>query len=409
MTISHRLWTAMESVPDLAAPRLEWRGMLERDYDSTDALLRERDELGEVVLVQDRVMRVVVHAPDRVMLVPEEGGRATPVEAREVKVCDLDIRNMLARTRNALAIQAPGTKSRDAGTQLVVGRLLAGNGRSCVVYICRGENGTGPSDAISKTLAATDGPVVVLTPNALSDREAGLMLRSHRACHISLEEAIDISPDGVWRATAFALQSLDAYRKELGSWSEPTLPTEAYEFRRLGQVWSISFEGLRRQIPQRSAGGLKYIQQLLRCRNLPIGVVDLEKATVGDPRVLGAHVGQPIVQNSELRKIRDELGRIDTDLDRARRESDLARVYILTQERVAVLSHLSRMRGLRGDPRPLGDESDKLRSKITQAIRRSFKIIDDSGLPACAEHLYGTIRTGTVMIYASERDLHWSL
>jgi hypothetical protein len=94
-----------------------------------------------------------------------------------------------------------------------------------------------------------------------------------------------------------------------------------------------------------------------------------------------------------------EASQLDTEIDDADEQHDLRRAELARLERQALLDELASATGLRGRDRRLGDSTERARKTVTSRIRDTISRIQRQH-PDLAEHLSGTITTGTWCCYA---------
>jgi hypothetical protein len=184
----------------------------------------------------------------------------------------------------------------------------------------------------------------------------------------------------------------------------PTGP--AYEFRRNGEVWRLTYEGRTEHIPD--AKGLRDLHFLLSLPGQDIAAVRLlnpDDDSVATVHGMGA---DEVLDDEARRRYRRHLERLETEIDRAVEQGDDARAAAFDQERAALLDELRRHAGLAGRARRLGDPRERARKNVTARIRDTLRRLDEQH-PALAAHLRRTISTGTMCRYTPDQDIHWHL
>ncbi|MFI9152520.1 ATP-binding protein [Streptomyces sp. NPDC053367] len=178
------------------------------------------------------------------------------------------------------------------------------------------------------------------------------------------------------------------------------------EFRRNGEVWRLTYEGLTVHLPD--AKGLRDLHLLLSLPGQDIAAVHL--LNPHDDSVATAHgLGADEVLDEEARRrYRRHLERLETEIERAVERGDDARAAAYDRERAALLDELRRHAGLAGRPRRLGDPRERARKNVTARIRDTLRRLDEQH-PALAAHLRRAVSTGTMCRYTPDRDIHWHL
>ncbi|MEV0258043.1 AAA family ATPase [Streptomyces sp. NPDC050732] len=187
---------------------------------------------------------------------------------------------------------------------------------------------------------------------------------------------------------------------------DPDGTSAAYEFRRNGEVWRLTYEG--RTVHMPDAKGLRDLHCLLSRPGQDIAAVRL--LNPDDDTVATVHgMGADEVLDDEARtRYRRHLERLDEEIDRAVEQGDEQRAAAYDQERADLLEELRRYAGLGGRPRRLGDSRERARKNVTARIRDTLRKLDQHH-PELAAHLRGTLSTGTMCRYTPDRDLRWKL
>jgi len=185
----------------------------------------------------------------------------------------------------------------------------------------------------------------------------------------------------------FLGQALDA--------ASPVPPEPANEFRRDGDVWTISFSG--RTVHLKHSRGLSDLAMLLAHPGRRFHAVELMGGPqdVPPPR-LGA---DPMLDERARLEFRRRLERLDEQLGEARAASRDERAAGLEDEREAILGELRAATGLGGRRRSLGDSSERARKAVTSRIRESIARLHQVH-PEVARHLDGSVTTGTYCVYS---------
>ncbi|MBM7167676.1 AAA family ATPase [Streptomyces sp. G44] len=183
-------------------------------------------------------------------------------------------------------------------------------------------------------------------------------------------------------------------------------PSPAYEFRRNGEVWRLTYGG--RTVHMPDAKGLRDLHCLLSLPGRDIAALQL--LNPDDDTVATVHgMGADEVMDDEARnRYRRHLERLEEEIDRAVERGDDDRAAAHDRERAALLEELRRCAGLGGRARRLGDSRERARKNVTARIRDTLRKLAERH-PELAAHLRRTVSTGTMCRYTPEQDLRWRL
>ncbi|MEV0677432.1 AAA family ATPase [Actinosynnema sp. NPDC050436] len=163
------------------------------------------------------------------------------------------------------------------------------------------------------------------------------------------------------------------------------------EFRRDGDVWSLSYRGTIARMPD--SKGLRDLHVLLGSPGVPVAAVSLLAPEAVAAARLG---GDPVLDDEAKAAYRRRLERLDEEIDNAH---DDARAAALDRERAALLEELRAAAGLGGRTRRLGDEAERARKTVTARIRDALRKLADRH-PELAEHLREHVSTGSTCLYS---------
>jgi hypothetical protein len=177
---------------------------------------------------------------------------------------------------------------------------------------------------------------------------------------------------------------------------------EPSEFRRDGEVWTLTFAGRRAQL--RDAKGLRDLAVLLAAPGQEVAAVDLVTGTpVPAAAVPGA---DPVLDERARAAYRARLAQLDDELAEADAHHDIERSARLAAERDALIDELARATGLRGRRRRLGDTAERARTTVTARIRDAIGRIERAH-PELGRHLRASIFTGTRCAYRPAETMRW--
>ncbi|BCJ58321.1 hypothetical protein Jiend_17430 [Micromonospora endophytica] len=187
----------------------------------------------------------------------------------------------------------------------------------------------------------------------------------------------------------------------------PVPPPMAYEFRRDGAVWRLTYEGRTVHLPD--AKGLHDLRLLLGRPGVDVPVVELLDPAAGPHLVAARRLGGDQVLDDEAKsRYRRHLTRLDDEIDRAAGRGDRAKVAALDAERQALIDQLRAAAGLAGRTRRLGDEAERARKTVTARIRDTLRRLDKRH-PPLAAHLRDAVSTGASCRYLPPATVPWHL
>ncbi|MDQ2586546.1 ATP-binding protein [Saccharothrix yanglingensis] len=164
-----------------------------------------------------------------------------------------------------------------------------------------------------------------------------------------------------------------------------------HEFRRDGDVWSLSYRGTAVRVPD--AKGLRDLHALLSRAGDPVPATSLLAPEAVPSARLG---GDPVLDDEAKARYRRRLAQLDEEIDRA---ADDDRAAALDRERAALLEELRAAAGLAGRTRRLGDDAERARKAVTARIRDTLRKLD-ARHPELAAHLRETVSTGATCVYS---------
>jgi hypothetical protein len=172
------------------------------------------------------------------------------------------------------------------------------------------------------------------------------------------------------------------------------------EFRRSGDVWWLSFDGLTVQVPE--AKGLRDIHTLITLAGKDVAAVDLLDPAGGPALASAKRLGSDAVLDDQAKAdFQRRLAELEDIRDRALRRHDDERAVAAELERDALIEELKRAAGLGGRARRLGDEGERARKTVTARIRDSIRKLDRVH-PALARHLRDSVITGSWCSYRAD-------
>ena len=185
----------------------------------------------------------------------------------------------------------------------------------------------------------------------------------------------------------------------------PTIGLTAVDgcsFRREGDGWVLAWHGKVAHV--RHTKGMADLARLLARPHTEVHVLDL--VDVGPTLETGP--SDDGIDPTARRQYRARLEDIESELDEADGNGDVARSERLHLEREALLAELSTAYGLGGRTRRRGGSSERARSAVTQRIRDAIIRIEGRH-PELGHHLRRSVRTGTFCAYQPETPVEWRL
>ncbi len=266
---------------------------------------------------------------------------------------------------------------------------------------------------------------------------------------IALEEATVLVRDGAVAARARATELLDAaaatcealeltrlgeraasLRAELGAadaqvtQSLAGLPAGDATLRRIGDVWTIGYEG--RTIHLIDGRGVRFLALLLERPGREVHSLDLVAAVDGSG-VLGAgieHSGEqetagsfgvqggagPVLDATAKNEYRRRVAALEEDLAGAEARHDEAAAQRAQAELAFFRRELSAAVGIGGRDRETGSHAERARINVTRAVRATINRIAGYDAPLGTELQHG-VRTGTFCVYAPDalHPLRWTV
>lgn len=191
----------------------------------------------------------------------------------------------------------------------------------------------------------------------------------------------------VWlRNGTDALHALDAGTPEVRGHT-----TGSPRLVRQDRVWTLSWHDEQASLPH--AKGLADLAVLLQRPGRPVSALELAGG------VAAAGSSDTLVDLKALSAYRTRLAELDTDLDQAGGDADLARIEMLQHERDQVLAEIRRATGIGGRLRPnANDPAERARKAVSARIRDTIRRIGTVA-PTLALHLDRSVQTGLECTY----------
>ncbi len=172
-------------------------------------------------------------------------------------------------------------------------------------------------------------------------------------------------------------------------------------FRRAGGMWHISFAGRHASVVD--SKGIGDLAVLLANPGVDVHALRLMGS------VDGSGAAGTMADRAALDTYRRRLADLDDDAEQAARDHDIARIERTATEREALLAELRRVTTATGGQRQFANHpAERARKAVSARIRAAITAIAEV-LPELADHLDGTIVTGTHCRYSGGAALAWDV
>lgn len=221
------------------------------------------------------------------------------------------------------------------------------------------------------------------------------------------EAAVSALAEVARKSHALGLAQL-ARDAEAAGFAAGQVPVTEGIFSRDGAMWTLAYGGV--SVRMRDAKGLSDLAVLLAVPGRQVPAADLIAAAGAGPAGradlwLGA---DEVLDATARRQIRARLADLGEDIAEAESWNDPERAARARAERDALLRELAAAAGPAGQPRLLGDQSERARKTVTARIRDIIGRIEQVH-PALAGHLRESVTTGTRCCYSPANPVTWRL
>ena len=195
---------------------------------------------------------------------------------------------------------------------------------------------------------------------------------------------------------------------EAAGFAAGQVPVSDGVFARDGAMWTLAYGGV--TVRMRDAKGLSDLAVLLAAPGRQVPAADLIAAAgAGQAGLADLRLGaDEVLDATARRQIRARLASLGEDIAEAESWNDPERAARARAERDALLRELAAAAGPAGQPRLLGDQSERARKAVTARIRDVISRIEPVH-PALASHLRESITTGTRCSYSPPTPVSWQL
>jgi len=193
---------------------------------------------------------------------------------------------------------------------------------------------------------------------------------------------------------------------EAAGFAAGQVPVTEGVFARDGAMWTLSYGGVTARM--RDAKGLSDLAVLLAAPGRQVPAADLIAAAgAGQAGLVDLRMGaDEVLDATARRQIRARLASLGEDIAEAESWNDPERAARARTERDALLRELTAAAGPAGQPRLLGDQSERARKAVTARIRDVIGRLEPVH-PALAGHLRESVTTGTRCSYSPPTPVTW--
>jgi hypothetical protein len=168
--------------------------------------------------------------------------------------------------------------------------------------------------------------------------------------------------------------------------------------------WAIGLHG--DVLPYGNTIGFHQLQYLLRHPQQRVSVVDLAQVC-GQKIVVNQLCTEHLADTAALDQYRQELENLRDQIEMAEQTGNVDRATTLANEKEKLMHHIANAQPFRGINRPLADQCDKLRKRVSFTLRSSLrKIIDPD--PELGEHLHAGVKPGFACAYFPVTKINWT-
>ena len=220
-------------------------------------------------------------------------------------------------------------------------------------------------------------------------------------------EAVSALAEVAAAAHALGLAQL-AREAEAAAFAAGQVPVTEGVFAREGAIWTLSYGGV--TVRMRDAKGLSDLAVLVAVPGRQVPAADLIAAAgAGRAGLADLQMGaDEVLDATARRQVRARLASLGEDIAEAESWNDPERAARARAERDALLRELTAAAAPGGQPRLLGDQSERARKAVTARIRDVIGRLEPVH-PALAGHLRESVTTGTRCSYSPPTPVTWRL
>ncbi len=384
--------------------------MLGSEFDLIKPFLRPRQGLATSYPRLDGnglPYQIVEHGPDDYVGVCRETGDTITLSKSELIVYELDRRQFAKRVADAFGIERNGMPEECNGTTLFLGSFTSASTTRYASFLTFPFESADLHVVAAGLIAEKHAPFILMAPTRRWFRQAAnSALRINGSAFVCLAEAITADRAGYFQP----LESLDTLVSQatgVTSLTSAEIPPETGQnvFQLEFDVWTLMFAG--KTLRLKDSLGLRYIAQLIGKKRCHIHAAML-KAIASGNQAFKPLVGTPVADNQAIEKYREQYDDLRSELAEAKANNDLARQEQIQERIDALTKQITSATGFGGRKRKIGDDAERARTSVTNAINRTITKIEKKH-PDLARHLMNSIQTGQYLCYSPETDVAWDL
>lgn len=407
-----KFWPALERLTGQAAVAAEWRALLGPEFDVATRFLRPSGRLATMLPHPgpggpDPLFVVVEHAPGDFVRVCPQTAEAVPVPRLDLVVFELNREHLVERIARAFGLGRVSHVPNGPTGVTRVGDYTPRAGERVGVFLALPLEPEDLHAAVIELAAGWESPFVLLAPTRqwLAPRTESAVLAGG-SFFLTLTETLAVGEAGLLEAVEPLGVVLARLRKRLpGRAKDAGDLSPGNELRRTGGGWRLRFAG--RSEPLRDFVGLTYLARLLAEQGKEIHVKDLLGAASGRP--LGRlDSGDELVDAEGVTSYRARYEDLRLRREEAERNNDPVALERARGEMAALAEQVSAGKGLGRRTRKLGDEANKARKNVCNAITRAIGQIEKV-IPECGRHLEGAVHLGIRCRYQPEQGIDWQV
>lgn len=252
----------------------------------------------------------------------------------------------------------------------------------------------------SVEVAVGEVAAIVQVPNAsASSVELETARKALKACFLSVEPLLA----EVWPEPPAAALTPE---------KPPTTPRSPFQFKQIGDLWEVIYEGQRGLFP--GISGMRYIAELLALPNPRSGIPSIHLARPPRDLQSSPHTDQGVSDDQALSKYREEMAEIEKDLAEADQSKDEPKQKALQVRRTALLDAMKGSNGFGYRMRLMdSNPAESARSSVWAALQVVYKKLRGGQPPmiSAAEHLERSIsvRSGMWWYEPAKPPPSWDL
>jgi hypothetical protein len=398
-----RFWRAFEEPYGVLGVREEWR---RQELTAASPFFRKLREPSPTYPCPRRggdgcPRRVVIHGPEDIVAVcgcvPKECD-TLKLKPEDIIVYELDRRRFCGFLAESLGLAPVAEPVGPPDGIWHVGSLAVSATDHRPVFLVAAPNRSSFETAVGMLLVDFQGPFTVLSPTLrFTSATATEGLRQRGAALLALGEVIVESGDGNLVAAGVLADLLGGGRRLAVAGDERNL------FRREQDFWLIAFNG--KAVRLRHMVGFDYLAELLRRPGAEVEALTLAGRPERDSEAVIATAGLEMADDKTLREVRAALQERKIELA-AVPAKDWPKRGRLQEEIKKLEDYLSQAEARNVRARKIAGSAQRTRTAVTNAIVRAIQSVEKDHADL-AEHLQGSVRTGTTLIYLPATPIDW--